>query len=212
MIEFLRGKILKKMPVGVVLDVNGVGYGVDMPVSDLCELGSEGSECEVWVFTRVREDALKLYGFLQTKSRRAFEILLAVNGVGPKVALAILSTLTVEQLHGSIGEQSTAALETVPGIGRRTAEKILLELKNRLTHLRSSEANISEGFALTGGVESQGGGEAFGDVMSALENLGFKRKDYTRVLASLLKSHPDRNFEVLIRLALAELTGTAKGH
>src|SRR3989338_5433184 len=117
MIEFLQGIVTRRLPTGVILNVQGVGYGVDLPLPTLCALPEEGKPCSLWIYTRVREDAIKLFGFSTFEDRQAFSVLLNVSGVGPKVALAILSTLSIAQLKSAVETRQTHVLETVPGIG-----------------------------------------------------------------------------------------------
>lgn len=216
MIEYLRGNILCRQTNGVILDVSGVGYGLDTPLNTLCELPEEGKEVSLWVFTRVREDALKLYGFLTPSERQTFSVLLQISGVGPKVALAIMSTLTVETLKHAIETAVPEVLEVVPGIGRRTAEKILLELKTKSDKLASpvsQKGATSSGKPLTGGAQNKDLFAAqqeqdtllFADLKSALMNLGFKEKDVTRVVQIVFSENSERDFSILMKKTLLEL-------
>ena len=127
MIEKLRGQYVASLPKGIVIDVNGVGYGLEVPLSTHSNLPEVGQNVDLWVHTYVREDAIRLYGFQHYVDRVAFEILIGLNGVGPKVALAILSTLTVDQLRKAILLERMDLLQNVPGIDKRLAEKIFVE-------------------------------------------------------------------------------------
>lgn len=214
MIEKLSGQLIAKYPTGVVIDVNGVGYGVEVPLSLLCELPPVGSRLELWIHTYVREDAIRLFGFASVEDRFAFNTLLEVSGVGPKVALAILSTLTISALRQAVMQQNTSLLEVVPGIGTRTAEKILVELKNKLKKLQGPEVTLNRTLKLeqngrdfdleTSGIagssspaiaakriEAQDDEIVYRDVCSALENLGFKERDIMPVLQRLTDTKTD---------------------
>ena len=224
MIEKISGRFLDSLPKGIVVDVNGVGYGLEVPLSTFQELPSVGNKIELWVHTYVREDAIKLYGFLHYVDRIAFEILIGLNGVGPKVALAILSTLTVEQLKRSIVSEREEILLNVPGIGKRLAEKIFVELKTKIKKLDAAAFNHQGvGSGATRGAIEEGGvfdglvsdrkGKAWAileDVRSALENLGFKEKAISGVIKKISNSEKDLTFQQTLRLALGEL-GSHKG-
>ncbi len=209
MIEFLKGRLLKKFLPHIILDVQGVGYGVELTLPSFASLPMEGSELELWIYTRVKEDLLKLYGFQNLEDRKVFEILLDVNGVGPKVALAILSTLSVYQLKSAIERRESEHLETVPGIGKRTAEKIVLELQNKIEKFPLSSAfeGLVHGSAKKSLEESFENikNEKLHDLSSALENLGFRKKEYLPVVDKLCAHHSHENFQDLMRRALALL-------
>ncbi len=219
MIEYLSGEIRHKGPDGVILDINGVGYGVTVPLSVLCQMDSQGSSCSLWIHTHVKEDVLKLFGFLTREDRQAFQTLIGINGVGPKVAIGILSTLTVYDLHEAIQQENCEILQVVPGIGKRTAEKILLELKARIDKLPCPAAQDISTFKPEGqrdlGLSKASASQdrdrelRMMDVRSALQNLSFKDKEIDPILVELRKSHEEEPFEVLVRQALVIL-GEAK--
>ena len=207
MIEFLSGTIQDLTPVGIVLDVSGVGYGLALPLSYVTQLAI-GTACQVWVHTRVREDSLRLYGFSSKADRDLFELLIQINGVGPKVAMAILSTITVRELVHIVDQNRVDLLTEVPGIGQRTAEKVLLELKAKLS--KSAHAAL-----LRRGVEfvplARAGASAApvadceDDLHSALTNLGFKDKEITPVLHRVIEEMPAGKFADLLRACLQQL-------
>ena len=124
MIEYISGKVLCRTPTSLVIDVQGVGYGVEMPLSALCEVPPRGEIISLWIDTYVREDALRLFGFLSLEDRQTFIMLRSVSGIGPKIALAILSTFDATSLRQVVLQNKASLLESVPGIGRRTAEKV----------------------------------------------------------------------------------------
>ena len=214
MIERISGQLIKSMPTHAIVDVSGVGYGVEMPLSVIAELPAEGSDVTLWIHTHVREDTFKLYGFLEYADRLAFDVLLQLNGVGPKMALAMLSTLSVSVLCRAIELGSKEVLQQVPGVGARKAEKILVELKAKLPKLQVAikpgalstdqldmahdRLQSSEGLAGTQSGPIQ-------DVKSALENLGFKDKQIEPVIRHLLASMPDAPFQELLRVSLRRL-------
>ena len=135
MIAFLRGRVLEKGPSRIVIDVQGVGYEVHVPLSTYYDIGEEGADVAVRVYTHVREDALQLYGFLTDLERQMFERLIAVSGIGPKLAVAVLSGLDTRDLVAAVQRADVARLTTIPGVGKKTAERIVLELKDRLAQL-----------------------------------------------------------------------------
>lgn len=208
MIEYLKGKIFKKFMPQIILDVNGVGYGVELSLTNFASLPLEGHEIGLWIYTRVKEDVLKLYGFSTLEERKVFDILLDVNGVGPKVALSILSALTVSQLKSAVERREPEVLQSVPGIGKRTAEKIVVELQSKIekfpycenaqSHPSMSQNSLEHSFADVKDNKLQ-------DLSSALENLGFKKKEFFPVIDKLVQSHAEEPFPNLMRKALALL-------
>lgn len=219
MIEKLTGTYVARLPAGIILDVNGVGYGVDMPLSALCDIPPVGNRVGLWVHTHVREDAIKLFGFLNYEDRQAFGVLLTVSGVGPKVALAILSTLSVATLKQAVLQENFALLEAVPGIGHRSAEKIIVELKSKVSKFQLSHPATIDGAKRLAGEpfdEFSAGSitSIFHDVKSALENLGFKEKEVAATLAKLTSADQATeklDFSELLRNALLELRKTPVG-
>lgn len=211
MIEYLRGTCRAIRSGSVVLDVNGVGYGVELPLSSICELRPGQENLELWIYTHVREDAFRLFGFLTFDGRCAFDVLLSVNGVGPKAALAILSTLSMNELRDSLISGNDSAFRSVPGVGPKLAERIVLELKQKVAKLVGFQATPDSPNILT--LERQAGSRQgvsmqdpiVNDVRSALENLGFKAKDIDPVLEMLLKQSVEHTLPLLMRRALVEL-------
>lgn len=215
MIERLQGKCCARLAHGVILDVQGVGYGISMPLSSLCEIKPSDDIVTVWTYTYVREDTLKLFGFLTYEERHAFEILLSVNGVGPKVAMAILSTLGVSGLKRALTSERAGTLEVVPGVGPRLAERILVEMKSKVKKLSvpvpvelSGEA-IARHTAQSGAVEPVHKPEDLfesivEDIRSALENLGFKDKDINQAIKDI-SSETSTDFGELMKKALSAL-------
>ncbi len=223
-IERLTGIFQANLPIGIILDVQGVGYGIELPLSTLCQMPRVGQTVSLWIYTLVREEAFRLFGFRNFEDRQAFEILLSLSGVGPKVALAILSTLTVGALERAVTQNQPRILESVPGVGPRLAEKIILELKPKMTKLRAAqmldlqEENARLGTDAFNGVIAdpaeafaQSQELLFSDLISALENLGYKEKTINPLVNKLRKEGSSKNFQDLMRQALRQLSQGISG-
>ncbi len=198
MIAFLRGRVLDKQPNRIIVDVGGVGYDVQVPLSTFYEVGEEGAEVTLRVYTHVREDALQLYGFLTDLERQVFERLIGISGIGPKLAIAVLSGLDSREVVLAIQRADVARLTGIPGIGKKTAERIVLELKDRLTQLAAPVAAE----ALAG---ASAGDRLREDLLSALQNLGYHRPQAEKAIDAALKTDPDGSFEQALRGALREM-------
>jgi Holliday junction DNA helicase RuvA len=196
-IAHLRGRILEKHPNRIVIDVNGVGYDVAVPLSTFYGLGDAGAEIAVRIHTVVREDALALYGFSTRLEQDLFERLIGVSGIGPKVALAVLSGIEPPDLVRAIERGDLARLTAIPGVGKKTSERIVVELKDRLP--RPPLAASVEGEAALAGA---GVGD---DVLSALLNLGYHRPLAEKAAQTAVKATPDGDFERTLKRALREL-------
>jgi Holliday junction DNA helicase RuvA len=196
MIGSLRGRILEKAPNRIVVDVQGVGYEVHVPLSTYYDLGDEHAEVALRIYTHVREDALQLFGFLTDLERQMFERLISVSGIGPKLAVAVLSGLETRDLVGAVQRADVARLTTIPGVGRKTAERIVLELKDRLTQLAA--APVEEAVPAPRDRHRA-------DLLSALQNLGYHRPQAEKAVDAALKASPDATFEQTLRMALREL-------
>jgi Holliday junction DNA helicase RuvA len=190
MIGFLRGILLQKNPQELLLDVSGVGYRVLVPVSTFCRLGDQGTQAQLLIHTHVREDQLLLYGFSTPAEIELFEKLIGVGGVGPKVALGVLSGIETDDLVNAIRANDIARLTRVPGVGRKTAERLVLELKDKLAHFRTEAAEPR--------IESP----KRSDLLSALANLGYSPAEAERAATESIKAHPDVPLGDLLREAL----------
>ena len=195
MIAHLRGRLAEKEPGRLVIDVGGVGYEVHVPLPTFSEVGEPGANVSLRIHTHVREDTLALFGFASRLELELFERLIGVNGVGPKLALAVLSGIEPRDLVQAVRRGEHARLNAVPGVGRKTAERIGLELKDKLP-------------AADGAGPSPPGpdGDLRGDVLSALVNLGYQRPVAERAAAAALRGGHD-GFEATLRAALRELAG-----
>ncbi|MBC7533633.1 MAG: Holliday junction branch migration protein RuvA [Oligoflexus sp.] len=219
-IERLSGIFAATLPTGIILDVNGVGYGIEVPLSTLCQLPRVGSKISLWISTYVREDALRFFGFRTYEDRQTFEVLLSLAGVGPKVALAILSTLTLSAIEFAVAKNDTKIFVSVPGVGPRLAEKILVELRPKVARLQvAKQLDLQEefvrldaqGFEPIVADREAGNQESkrevlFEDLNSALENLGYKDKIIQPLILKLRKHSEFKDLQDLMRQALKELT------
>ena len=199
MIAQLRGRILEKHPNRVIVDVNGVGYDVFVPLSTFYVVGDVGGDVTLRTHTHVRDDALLLYGFATLLEQELFERLIGVSGIGPKVALAVLSGIEPLELIRAIERGDIARLTAIPGVGKKTSERIVLELKDRLP--RPQVAAVALG-GNAGSVVS----EVRDDVLSALINLGYHRPLAEKAVASAVTIVPDAGFERTLKQALRELS------
>jgi holliday junction DNA helicase RuvA len=197
MIAFLRGRVLEKHPNRVIVDVGGVGYDVAVPLSTFYGVGEAGAEVALRVHTHVREDALQLFGFLTPLELAVFERLIAVSGIGPKLALAVLSGIEPRDLVAAVQRGDVARLTAIPGVGKKTAERIGLEMRDRLP--KAIEA-------LAGAMPAPSPGDALrDDLVSALVNLGYHRQAIDKALDAVLGGDPPPAFEAALRAALKEL-------
>ncbi|MBI4442176.1 MAG: Holliday junction branch migration protein RuvA [Acidobacteria bacterium] len=195
MIAHLRGKLLSKKPNRVIVETGGVGYEVSIPVSTFYELGEEGTEVSLRVFTHVREDALSLYGFRTDQEKRLFERLIAVAGVGPKLAITILSGLEMDELVPAIRESDVARLLRIPGVGKKTAERLVLELRDKLMDLEIAAEKPEPASATELGRAEE-------DALSALVNLGYARGAAEAAVREAHAASPNGDFEQLLRSSL----------
>jgi Holliday junction DNA helicase RuvA len=198
MIAFLRGRILDKKPNRVVVDVQGVGYEVHVPLSTYYDVGDAGADVTLRIHTHVREDALQLYGFLTLLEQQLFERLIATSGIGPKLAVAVLSGIEPHELVAAVQRADIARLTAIPGVGRKTAERIVLELKDRLAHLV-----VPAGMAEPAGPST--GERLRDDLVSALLNLGYHRAIADKAVDATLNTNGAPTFEQALKSALREL-------
>jgi Holliday junction DNA helicase RuvA len=200
MIGLLRGRLLEKRPNQVILDVGGVGYLVAIPLSTFAAMDDLHAEVTLLVHTHVREDALALYGFLSAREKHFFELLLGASGVGPSLALKILSGMNVEELVPAIRTGDLARLTKIPGVGRKTAERMVVELKDKLDAVTIESEKPAP--------SSPAGVEA--DVKSALLNLGYDERAADAALAEAKREAGASNFEKLLRVTLAAVSTPAR--
>jgi Holliday junction DNA helicase RuvA len=196
MIAHLRGRLLTKQPQQAIIEAGGVGYDVVISVPTYTALPAEGAEVALFIHTHVREDSLMLYGFLDREQKRVFERLITVSGVGPKLAVTIQSGLSTERLVAAIRGQDHATLSQIPGIGKRLAERLVVDLKDKLEDMAAAPR----------GVET---GPATDDVLSALVNLGYQRPLAQKAISAAVARDKSvgETFESLFRAALAGMRG-----
>ncbi|MDZ4855377.1 MAG: Holliday junction branch migration protein RuvA [Nitrospirota bacterium] len=199
MIASLTGRLAFKAPTYLILDVHGVGYEVSIPLSTYYGLPNLSESASLSVHTHVREDAIQLFGFLTSQEKDAFVLLTSVSGVGPKLALSVLSALPVSDLATAIRSGDVEKLTTVPGIGNKSASRLVLELKDKVDKLHP-------GFAPTSESPRQGQDAIFDDALSALVNLGYRPQDAKDALKQAMKSNPESIvLKDMIRESLKEL-------
>ena len=201
MIGYLRGQLLIKKPNLVLMDVQGVGYEVNIPLTSFYELPDEGSEVVLRIHTHVREDALTLFGFNSQREKDLFLKLISISGIGPKLGIAILSGARVEELAQAIADGNLSRLTAIPGVGRKTAERLVLELKNQVTpFLLPEQMSAGRTVAMPNALQE--------DVLSALVNLGYPRPAAEKAVSAALRSEEgNRTFEDLLRSTLRRLAG-----
>ena len=197
MIGSLRGKLIEKRPNQILVDINGVGYQVQIPLSTFASLGALHTETSLLIHTHVREDQITLYGFVTAREKQCFELLISASGVGPSLALKILSGMSIEELVPAIRKGDLAQLVKIPGVGRKTAERIVVELRDKLVVIdvpdagkRSTRSQLEE------------------DVASALSNLGYDTKSVERAIEKS-RAASDADFEKLLRSSLQILGSSA---
>ncbi|ASM17127.1 MULTISPECIES: Holliday junction branch migration protein RuvA [Serratia] len=200
MIGRLRGNILEKQPPLVLLEANGVGYEVHMPMTCFYELPELGQEAIVFTHFVVREDAQLLYGFNDKQERALFRELIKVNGVGPKLALAILSGMSAQQFVSAVEREEITALVKLPGVGKKTAERLVVEMKDRFKGLNGDLFNSSSEISLPSAAEKAPEADAEAEAVSALVALGYKPQEASRMVSKIAK--PGADCETLIRDAL----------
>jgi len=201
MIGQIRGRLLLKKPNLALVDVQGVGYELFIPLTSFYELPEAGHEVELKVYTHVREDALSLFGFRSQREKDLFLKLISISGIGPRLAVGILSGARVEELAQAIADGNIVRLTAIPGVGRKTAERLVLELKGQLTPFLLPEAAGAAGpRAAADGMHE--------DILSALVNLGYPRAGAEKALAAILRSaNAESSFEGLLRHTLQQLAG-----
>ena len=195
MIAHIRGKLLTRQPSQAIVEAAGVGYDIAISVTTFTALPPEGSEISLHIHTQVREDTLALYGFLTRDEKRVFERLITVSGVGPKLAITILSGLPAERLVSALRGQDHAMLTRIPGVGKKLSERLVVELKDKLEDMATTTPAM------------QSAGPAADDVLSALVNLGYSRPSAQKAIetAAAKDKSSAEDFEHLFRAALSAI-------
>jgi Holliday junction DNA helicase RuvA len=192
----VRGRLLRKEPQEAIVDVAGVGYRLTIPLSTFYRLGEPGAEVTLLTHTHVREDALALFGFLTAAEQALFERLIAVSGVGPKLAVSILSGIEAPDLVAALQSSDVARLTRIPGVGKKTAERLILELRDKVRGLAAAQPS-----------PEAPSGSAKDDLVSALVHLGYSRPEAERGVERALKDGGEGRFEELLRRTLRVLSG-----
>jgi Holliday junction DNA helicase RuvA len=201
MIGQIRGQLLQKKPNLVLVDVQGVGYEVHIPLTSFYELPAEGSEIVLRIHTHVREDVFALYGFKCQREKDLFLRLISISGIGPKLAIAILSGARVEELAQAISDGNIGRLTAIPGVGRKTAERLVLELRSHVApFLLPEQSRAAPDMTKPDGLRE--------DILSALVNLGYPKPAAEKAIAEAMRSaEGERSFEELLRRTLRRLAG-----
>jgi Holliday junction DNA helicase RuvA len=206
MIAYLTGTLLSKNPQSVIIDVAGVGYQAFIPLSTFYRLPEEMGTVSLHVYTHVREDTLQLFGFKTELERKTFLLLISVSGIGPKLALNILSGIGLEDLLGAIVTADPERIAAVPGVGKKTSQRITLELKDKASQLSEGiEVWPRERFEIRNK-------EIFDDALSALGNLGYPIRSAKKALEDVLRRDGDINLETLLKEALRALAQGSSPH
>jgi Holliday junction DNA helicase RuvA len=199
MIAFLSGKLLSKHPGTLVIDVQGVGYEVSIPLSTFYDVGEIDSDVRLHIYTHVREDALQLFGFGTRRDRELFLQLISVSGVGAKMAIAMLSAMNADEIILALRTENLAKLTAIPGVGRKTAERLVIELRDKVMKMIAPETETA---ALTDAKEKQSVDLVFDDALSALINLGYQRAAAEKALKSAVNEGGELTVQKLLRRSL----------
>lgn len=203
MIAHLSGTLLSKQPNSVIVDVSGVGYDVNIPLSTFYDLGDEGSAVRLQIYTHVKEDALQLYGFKTPRERELFVNFISVSGIGPKIGIALLSGMSADELIASIKANNLARLTLIPGVGRKTAERLIVDLREKMTALSVTPTEETGGPA-----EARSGAPedyVRSDALSALFNLGYQRSAAEKAVDAALSDGGELTIDSVLRRALRKL-------
>lgn len=203
MIAHLTGTLFAKEATQVIIDVGGVGYEVAIPLSTFYELGELNSKVQLRIYTHVREDALQLYGFNTARERELFMRLISVSGIGPKLGITLMSGMSADEMIAAIKNNNLARLTLIPGVGRKTAERLVVELRDKITSL-SSAAAADEGQPPTT-TEFMTEDAAQADALSALLNLGYQRSAAEKAITSASAEGGELTVESILRRALRRL-------
>ncbi len=204
MIAYLSGKLLEKEANTVIVDVNGIGYDVMIPLSTFYDLGEIGEDVSLRIFTYVREDTLQLFGFNTIRERELFLLLISVSGIGPKSAITALSVMSADEIIGAIRQNNLARLNSIPGVGKKTAERLVIELRDKIVKLSAvaSEEMKAEG------IPQASGDTVYDDALSALTNLGYHYNAAEKALKQAMQEGTEMSVQKLLRRSLQLL---AKG-
>jgi len=205
MIAHLSGTLLSKQATSVILDVGGVGYEITIPVSTFYELEDAGAQIQLRIYTHVREDALQLYGFKTARERELFMRLISVSGIGPKLGITLLSGMSADEMIASIRTNNLGRLTLIPGVGRKTAERLVIELRDKVAALSSPQLEEELGAKTAEGAAIPTEDSMRSDVLSALLNLGYQRSSAEKAVTAALDEGGDVSVESILRRSLRKL-------
>ena len=205
MIAHLSGKLIDRHATSVVLDVNGVGYEVTIPVTTFYDLEEAGQTVSLRIYTHVREDTLQLFGFKTLRERELFQMLISVSGIGPKSAVAMLSGMSADEIITAIRTNNLARLTSIPGVGKKTAERLVLDLRDKMAALSSPA--LEEQFAARADAGAQASEDSLReDALSALTNLGYQRAAAEKAITQAAQEGGDLSVEMILRRSLRTLS------
>lgn len=196
MIGYLKGRVIQKKPTQIIIEANGIGYLVNIPLSTFYTVDKK-DEVELFIYTRVREDQIALYGFANIEEKEFFEKLISVSGIGPKAALTLLSGLSLEELYEAIGKQDARCLSKIPGIGAKTSERIVLEMKDKI---KKREEKLLVQLSTANKLE-----EIRSDLINALINLGYNNNESRNIVDKVLRNNSSSDFVILLKESLKML-------
>ncbi|HET9526404.1 MAG TPA: Holliday junction branch migration protein RuvA [Pyrinomonadaceae bacterium] len=204
MIAHLSGTLLSKNPNSVIVDVSGVGYEVSIPVSTFYELEDTGSNVKLRIYTHVKEDALQLYGFKTARERELFINFISVSGIGPKIGIALLSGMSADELIASIKSNNLARLTLIPGVGKKTAERLIVDLREKMAALSTAQLEEHTGTeAATAEASSEDNVRS--QALSGLMNLGYQRSAAEKAIDAALSEGGDISVESVLKRSLRKL-------
>lgn len=200
MIAHIAGKLIQKQPNSVIVDVGGVGYELTVPLSTFYDLGEIGADVSLRAYTYVREDALQLFGFRTDREKQLFLLLTSVSGVGPKLGITLLSGMSADDLVRALRDNNLARLTNIPGVGKKTAERLVVELRDKVAKLSvvAQAEPVQSDYVPVANALSD-------DIVSALVNLGYQKAAAEKAVGTVFKENADASFEVALKLALRAL-------
>ncbi|HZI63087.1 MAG TPA: Holliday junction branch migration protein RuvA [Pyrinomonadaceae bacterium] len=204
MIAHLSGTLLSKNPNSVIVDVSGVGYEVNIPVSTFYELEDTGTNVKLRIYTHVKEDALQLYGFKTARERELFINFISVSGIGPKIGIALLSGMSADELIASIKTNNLARLTLIPGVGKKTAERLIVDLREKMTALSAAQGEEDTG-ARTETADASIEDSVRSQALSGLMNLGYQRSAAEKAIDAALSEGGDVSVESVLKRSLRKL-------
>ena len=204
MIAHLSGTLLSKHATSVILDVGGVGYEVNIPLSTFYDLGDIGAAVQLRIYTHVREDALQLFGFKTARERELFLRIISVSGIGPKLGITLMSGMSADEMIESIRTNNLARLTLIPGIGRKTAERLVIELREKMAAMATGGAEEENQQVRTGPAPTSEDGVR-SDALSALLNLGYQRSSAEKAIDAVMRETPELSVESVLRSSLRKL-------